>query len=558
MTIWTWPVWRLRQNRNSLVKPSLQIRIIIMVALLVAAALSVHAIYINNRMADMISHQIGLRGLGVAQTVANMPEVQAAMMGDNPSQVLQPLTQQIQAAVGSEYVVIGNEEGLRLSHPRPERIGLPMVGGDNELALIYGESYVSRATGSLGEAIRGKTAIFNAQGDIIGVVSVGFMMENIDYDIARYLRANWMPLLLTLIFGVLGSFWIARHVKQQIFGLEPAQIAQLFSEREAILQSIHEGVVAVDRQGKVSLINQSARKVLGLEHLDHAINRPVTDLIPNSRLASVLSRGEGDFDQAALIHGLPYVVNRVPIIKEGEVMGAVATFRDQQELMSLSQALNEVSANVANLRVQAHEYSNRLSTLSGLIQLKQYDAAVDLIQQESRLAQEQLESVMGLVSDSVMVGLLFSKLSWASQRKIDFTIDPETSLHSSLNSLGREALMRVIGNLLDNAFDAVQESSRRPRVKLFINDLGPNICVEVDDSGPGISAQRFVHILERGYSTKSGNHQGLGLAMVQETCRDLEGDLYLEQSDLEGACLVAVMAKSAILNASTTGGCDEQ
>ena len=132
MTIWTWPRWVNTQQSIRAVRLSLQIRIILMVAFLVAAALVVHAIYMNNRMAEMISHQIGLRGLGVAMTVANMPEVQAAMALENPSEILQPLTQQIQSAVGSEYVVIGNEDGVRLSHPRPERIGLPMVGGDND------------------------------------------------------------------------------------------------------------------------------------------------------------------------------------------------------------------------------------------------------------------------------------------------------------------------------------------------------------------------------------------------------------------------------------------
>lgn len=530
---------------------SLPTQVILLVASLVAIVLLAQAAYLNNRMAEVISEQIGLRGLGVAQTVANMPTVLDAFEDDDPPATLQPLTQQIQHEVGSKYVVIGNHEGVRYSHPRPERIGLPMVGGDNDQALIHGESYVSRATGSLGEAIRGKTAVFDEDGNIIGVVSVGFMMESIEYDVARYLRSNWIPVVLAVIIGVLGSLWIARHIKREIFGLEPHQIAQLFTEKEAILQSIHEGVVAVNREGRVTMLNQTARRVLGLESEDQALDRPVREVIPNSRLASVLAAGEGDFDQEAVINGRPYVVNRVPILRRGEVEGAVATFRDQQEIMELSHALNEASANVDSLRVQAHEFSNRLYTISGLLQLGRHEQALELIQKESRLAQGQVAYVMDHVTDAAVGGMLLSKMMQAARMNIQLQIEEDCSLDVDLSEEGQDAVMKVLGNLLDNAFDAVQHHSDQRIVRLFFTDLGEQILLEVEDSGPGISPALMESILEKGFTTKAGQHQGIGLALVAELCRQHDGQLYLEGGDLSGACFVVTLGKSSI---GATGG----
>lgn len=521
-------------------------QVIILVASLVAIVLLAQAVYLNNRMAEAISEQIGLRGLGVAQTVARMPAVLDAFDHPDPPSILQPLAQEIQQEVGSKYVVIGNHEGIRYSHPRPERIGLPMVGGDNDQALIHGEAYVSRATGSLGEAIRGKTAVFDDEGNIIGVVSVGFMMESIEVDVARYLRSNWIPVLLAVILGVIGSLWIARHIKREIFGLEPHQIAQLFTEKNAVLQSIHEGVVAVNRDGRVTMINQTARRVLGLESEAEAVDRPVNEIIPNSRLAAVLSAGAGDFDQETVINGRPYVVNRVPIIRRGEIEGAVATFRDQQEIMYLSRALNEASADVDSLRVQAHEFSNRLYTISGLLQLGKHEQALELIQTESQLTQDQVAYVMNHVSDPVVAGMLLSKMMLAVRKQIDLQMATDCSLQLALSPEGQDVVMRVLGNLIDNAFDAVESQTDARVVRLFFTDMGEQVVLEVEDNGPGVSPVLMKSILEKGFTTKAGEHQGIGLAMVAELCERSGGQLYQEEGDLAGACFVVTLGIESI------------
>lgn len=525
---------------------TIRTQVLLLVASLVALVLLAQALYLHNRMAEVIGEQIGLRGLGVAQTVAQIPEIVEAFDDPDPSATIQPLAESIREDVGSRYVVVGNHEGIRYAHPLEERLGLKMVGGDNDRALIYGESYVSQATGSLGEAIRGKTPVFDDDGEIIGVVSVGFMMESIEYDVAQYLRANWILVALAVLVGLAGSLLIAHHFKRAIFGLEPHQIARLVTEKEAILQSIHEGIVAVNREGRITLLNQTARRVLGLSERESLLNRPVREVIPNSRLAEVLSSGEADFDQETLIGQHPFVVNRLPIIRDGQVDGAVATFRDQREIMELSQALNEASRDVDALREQAHEFSNRLYTISGLLQLGQHQSALELIKKESELAQEQVAYVMAHVSDPVVSGMLLSKMMRASQRGIELEVMDECSLHQPLTDAGQTALTTVVGNLLDNAFDAASSHSSDGHVRLFFTDLGDQVLFEVEDNGCGVDPDLMDAIAEKGFSTKPGRHRGIGLALVKQMCEQHEGALYMEESDLGGACFIVTLSKTTL------------
>lgn len=526
---------------------SIRWHVLLMVGSLVGIMLIVQGAYLNARKAEIIGEQIGLRALGVARSVAVIPELVAAFTHDDPASIIQPLAERIRVETGAEYVVVGNHEGLRYSHPLPERLGLPMVGGDNDRALIHGESYVSEATGSLGEAIRGKTPVFSPAGDIIGIVSVGFMLEDVEMDVGRYMQLSWLPILLTVAAGLVGALLIARHFKQVILGLEPYEIARLVMEKEAILQSIHEGIVAVNGEGRITLLNQAAQRVLNLSSSTEVLHRPIHQLLPNSRLSEVLASGEQQFDQEAWVGEHPLIVNRVPILHDGKVDGAVATFRSQQEIMELSRALNEASADVDALRVQAHEFSNRLYTVSGLLQLGRHQEALALIQQESQMAQEQVAYLVSHVTDPVLSGMLLGKMIRAQQRGIELEMTDNSSLHCTLNPPGQEALMTIISNLLDNAFDAAASNPRRPpRVRLFFTDLGTQLVFEVEDSGDGVEPESLALIAQQGFSTKPGKHRGIGLAQVQRLCTQFGGALYMEDGDLGGACFIVSLDKDPV------------
>lgn len=548
-----------RPRRHRLMR-SFRLQVMLLVGVLLAAMLLAQGAYLNHRKAEIISDQMGQRALAVAQSVAAIPELVAAFDEPDPSVTIQPIAERIRRDTGARYVVVGNAEGIRYSHPLPDRIGLPMVGGDNDRALIGGESYVSEAEGSLGDAMRGKTPVFDAEGNIIGIVSVGFMLDRVALDVGRHTSLGWWLVAAMIALGFAGAYGLSHHLKRVILGLEPHEIARLAMEKEAILQSIHEGILAVNREGEITLVNQQARRFLGLPEAREVLGRPIQELVPNSRLLEVLERGERQFDQQMWLGDHPVVVNRVPVRHAGEIEGAVATFRSRREIVELSDALTAASRDVDMLRAQAHEFSNKLYTLSGLLQLDRIQEALALIHQESERAQAQMSFLMGHVADPVISGTLLGKLTRAREIGVVLEIDDQSSFSLPMTAAGQEVLMTVLGNLIDNACDAARQGAgpdgngargELPRVRLFFTDLGEQLLIEVEDNGPGVPSEQVAHIFEEGYSTKPGRHRGIGLALVARLCAEHGGAITLEESELGGACFTVVLDRSLCRDPAT-------
>lgn len=548
-----------RPRRHRLMR-SFRLQVMLLVGVLLAAMLLAQGAYLNHRKAEIISSQMGQRALAVAQSVAAIPELVAAFDEPDPSVTIQPIAERIRRDTGARYVVVGNAEGIRYSHPLPDRIGLPMVGGDNDRALIGGESYVSEAEGSLGEAMRGKTPVFDAEGNIIGIISVGFMLDRVALDVGRHTSLGWWLVAAMIALGFAGAYGLSHHLKRVILGLEPHEIARLAMEKEAILQSIHEGILAVNREGEITLVNQQARRFLGLPEAREVLGRPIQELVPNSRLLEVLERGERQFDQQMWLGDHPVVVNRVPVRHAGEIEGAVATFRSRREIVELSDALTAASRDVDMLRAQAHEFSNKLYTLSGLLQLDRIQEALALIHQESERAQAQMSFLMGHVADPVISGTLLGKLTRAREIGVVLEIDDQSSFSLPMTAAGQEVLMTVLGNLIDNACDAARQGAgpdgdgdrgELPRVRLFFTDLGEQLLIEVEDNGPGVPSAQVARIFEEGYSTKPGRHRGIGLALVARLCAEHGGAITLEESELGGACFTVVLDRSLCRDPAT-------
>ena len=529
---------------------SIRTQLLVLVGALLAVILGMQGVYLNLSKADLLSEQMGMRALSVAKTVAVIPELVNAFDASDPAAIIQPIAEKVRKETGAAYVVVGNRDEIRYSHPVPERIGGRMVGDDNDPALIDGQSYVSLATGTLGEAMRGKTPVRNSSGDIIGVVSVGFMTERVSQDVGSYLYLGWFMIAGSVLLGLTGAVWLSMHFKRLILGLEPHEIARLVNEKEAILQSIHEGIVAVNKEGRITLLNQSAKRTLGIRDDQEYLGAPVDQLVPNSRLQEVLTHGEKQFDRELWVGDVPVIVNRIPIINpQGVVDGAVSTFRSQKEIRELYTALKQVSADADLLREQAHEFSNRLYTISGLLQLHKVDEALAMIHQEGRAEQDEVRFVLQHLNNPVLGAMLLSKMNTARQKHIQLELDSNSSLEIDLSQQGQDVLMKVLSNLIDNAFDAVLEQKEAiTKVRVFFTDLGDQVLIEVEDSGLGLHPEALAIITQQGYSTKEGSHQGIGLALVQRYATMYSGDLYLEEGELGGACFVVTLEKSLICN----------
>jgi two-component system CitB family sensor kinase len=478
--------------------------------------------YIEN---STIKEQIGTRALHVAQSVASIPTIREAFKEQQPWVKIQPIAEEIRQKTGAEYIVVGNRDEVRYSHPIPERIGQEMVGGDNG-PVLEGKSIISEAVGSLGPSLRGKTPIFDDQGKVIGIVSVGFLMEDIHVITKNYQKQILLIGFVALIFGIIGAVFIANMVKRAIHGLEPEEIASLYEEKRAILESIREGIIAINAKGIVTMVNQAAIDLLELRRANKVTGQHILDILPSSRLLEVIRTGKAEFDQEMWFVENELIVNRLPIYnRQKQVIGAVSSLRSKSEIFKLGQELSQVKRYAEALRAQTHEFSNKLYMISGLIQLESYHEAIEVITRESDIHQNLVHFIMKEFPDPIIGGLLIGKFNRAQELKVDLEIDRESSFRDVSPGLDRDLLVTIIGNIVDNAMDAVLErpDQEPKRIKVFFTDLGDDLIIECEDNGIGIADEHSDKVFELGFSTKQDEGRGFGLFLVQRAVTKLGG-----------------------------------
>lgn len=491
-----------------------------------------------------LKHEKGTKALAVAEAISYMPDIKEAFYTKEPSKIIQPIVEKIRRQVDAEFIVVGNRDEVRYSHPNPKRIGHRMVGGDNA-APLSGKAIISESTGTLGPSLRGKAPIFD-NGKVIGVVSVGYLQTDIEEEVVNLQKKVLFITILVLLGGLLSAALISFHIKKAILGLEPKEIASLYQEKHAILESIHEAIIAVDKDGCITVVNETAHSILKIPLNMILRGKKIDEVIENTRLQEVVKAGKAEYDQELMVLGEVYLVNRVPIIdKHGKVTGAVASFRNKNDLTNLLQELSHVKAYAEGLRAQTHEYSNRLYTLLGLIQLGSYKEAIDFISKEVDVTQGFIHFLMKEIPDPILAGFILGKFSLASELKIEFTLDEYSSFKDIPSDISRDSLVTIIGNLVNNAFDAVREDIKaEKRVILFLTDLGKELIIEVEDNGSGIDPQVAERIFQKGFSTKKGGtNAGIGLSLVQQTVDLLGGTITFSTKMGEGTHFTVAIPK---------------
>lgn len=521
----------------------LQTKLILLICSLLLFVTFVLAFSFQKMWETSLKEQIGTTALNISKTVAIIPEIQKAFRDADPSKTINPIVENIREQTGAEFIVVGNRSGIRYSHPNPDRIGQDMVGGDNG-PVFAGNSIISEAVGTLGLSLRGKTPIYDDNGQVIGVVSVGFLIEDINATAVRYRNSILLLATLTMLAGAAAAALIARGVKKSIHGLEPQEIGHLYQENKAILESVREGILAVNQYGRVTVVNVTALHLLGIPSDVNLIGRDILDVLPSSRLMEVIRTGKAEFDKEMFINENSILVNRLPVTDaQGQVIGAVSSFRSKDELYQLGEELSQVKQYAEGLRAQTHEFSNKLYTISGLIQLESFQEALHLIAHETDVHQDLIRFIMQEIPDPMIGGVLIGKFNRANELKVVFEVDRESSFRDVPNSIPRGSLVTVIGNLIDNALDAVLTCESNPkRVSILLTDLGEDLIIEVEDTGCGIPDELTGRIFESGFSTKDGN-RGYGLPLVKQAVEQMQGNITFAKGEREGTVFTVALPK---------------
>lgn len=500
-----------------------------------------------------LERQFEQRALAIAHSVAADPEVSRGVLAGPPSPGgdVERLAEGVRGRTGALFVVVTDAHGVRYSHPNHDEIGR-RVSTDPSVAL-GGHDVVNIEAGTLGLSARGKTPLRDEAGTVVGEVSVGIDARDVHARLIRLLEGTAGFGAIALLVGVLGAGLLARRLKRQTLGLEPAELADLVLEHEAVLHGVRDGVVAVEpaRSGaRIAMANDEARRLLGDAVVAGA---PATVLPP--RLADP-ALGRADRDDVLVLSGsrtLAVTTRRVS--RSGRDLGTVLTVRDRSDADQLGQDLDTVRALFDALRAQAHEHTNRLHALAGMLHLGHVDEACAYLEVLSGDPLRAGDDV-ARIRDPYLRGLLAAKASAAAERGVELRLSEESSLESALSA--PIDVVTVVGNLVDNAVRAAAEGARRPAwVEIAVAGDDEALHVGVTDSGDGLPEEAVGLAFSDGWTTRADDAEqhGLGLALARQTARRHGGDVELlaASGPDHGAVFVArmhgVQAEASRVNA---------
>ena len=481
-----------------------------------------------------LDEHAGERALAVARVVATDADVVEAFSTPEPPAIIDPIAEHFRDASGAAFIVVANDRGIRFSHPNPQMIGTSLLDdpGENPQAVLSGKTFVGIQNGSLGPSMRAKTPIRDANGKVIGLVSVGISEQRISQTLRAHLLIYLLPAILGLGLGVVGAVLLSRRVKRQTFGLEPGEIARLLEQREAMLHGVREGAVTVDTAGRITMINDEAQRLLGVDR--ETVGSRLSELLPVGRVREVLTGQTEGLDEVIVLRDRVLVVNRMPVALRGRAIGAVITLRDRTELDTLARELQDVRGLADALRAQEHEFGNRLHVIGGLVELGKYEQALSYINTQSDLHQELASSIVGSIGDPVVSALLLGKAAVASERGVQLSVSCLTDLPEFLDE-DSQGLVTILGNLIDNAIDSSSQGLNGGHVQVTAGVDEGSLVIRVHDSGNGVDPAIADEIFTDGFTTKAarqpGYRRGLGLALVSQEVRRRNGRIAVENAD---------------------------
>lgn len=449
--------------------------------------------------------------VGIATALADSPSTVQAIESGRATTLLQPVTEAVRTHTGIAFITIMAPDGVRFTHTDPQQIGGRYLG-TTEPAL-RGETFSEVYTGTLGPSIRAIAPVRDGTGRIIGLVSAGITQQTLIQRWRAQIPTIAAVTLAAVLVSSLGTWLIRRRLLRQTHGLRPAELRVMYEHHDAILHSVSEGLIVLDRNG-VALVNDEARRLLALP----------PGPIDTAELPLFLQSSDpGARDEVHVTDERVLVVNRSRVTGSDS---EVVTIRDRTELQGALGELSSLQVLTDSLRAQAHEAANKLHTVITMVEMGRPEDAVRFATHELELSQRLVDRLSNAVAEPALVALLLGKTAQADERGIALTVTEDTHLPSHSDAMSGPEMVTVLGNLVDNAMDACDRDD--PWVEVTVNQDDERLLIRVADSGPGMDPATFERAMRRGYSTKSGDcpaHHGLGLALVGQVVTRHHGSI---------------------------------
>ena len=466
------------------------------------------------------------RMLAVATTFANDPFVLEAVQSPNPSDLLQPYAAEVMDELGVDFVTIMDTDRTRYTHRNPSEIGGQYIGSVEQ--ALGGVPHVELFTGTLGPSVRAIVPVTTPDNTVTALVSAGVTVDTVSIARNAQLPLVWLIAAGALTAGTIVSLVLSRHLRRATLGLGTEQLSRMFVFYDSVLHSVRDGLALTNLRGDLVLYNDQAAALLNLPPSVPGEPKPASDVGLSPSIRELLASGRRAVDEIHVTDDRVLVVNQEPAVPASgtKPLGTVTTIRDHTELEALSDEVQTMRTLTEALRAQTHEHANRLHTIVSLIELDRGTEALEFATRDLQQSQQLTDEVVAAIDEPFITALLVGKAAQANERGLHLDIDVAGTLET--HGMDPRDLVTIIGNLLDNAFDAAASSEERS-VSLSIHTAGDDagfVDIGVGDSGPGLSEAQLGTIFTLGSSSKgTAGTRGLGLALVRQAVHRLGGTI---------------------------------
>ena len=482
----------------------------------------------------------------IAEAVASSPLIDDKIANPDDKKTTELLNEYLDSLKISldiiDVISFVSRENIRLYHSNHELIGTEYDGAIPEFEKVSKEYYTSNETGPSGSQRRAYAAVYDKNGNYTGFVMTILLLENIKAETLQILFIFALITIAAILIELIISAELSSSIKKSLHGYEPNVFSAMFQVRDNILESLNEGVLAVDKNGVVQFANRSAAKMLGKKKAKELINTPFTDCCNDGFIKNVISTGEKEFNiQEQSIDNSNVLIDCIPIKEKDDIIGAVAILHNREEYTKLMEDLAGTRYLVDSMRANNHDFTNKLHVIMGLIQMEMYDDAVSYIENISIVQRETISKIMSVVDEPSIAALLIGKSARASELNIKFILNDESHYSKTDLLLPSELMVTVIGNLIDNAFEAIniKNIQRQKELRFGIYSRENALLITVEDTGIGISKDNLEHIYDNGFSTK-GEGRGTGLYQVKEMVEAIGGKITVESQENVGTSFTVI------------------
>ena len=467
--------------------------------------------------------------LNSASILSRVPMLREALQGTCTAEELADyLDETTERTSDIDLILVGDTQSTLLYVPDRTLIGTPYSGTAQAGALKGADPYTFNETGPMGSDHSAYAPVRDEEGTVIGFVIVGVYFRSMAMvGLGTALRL----LAVGVVAAVLGSLLamqLSRSIKRSLNGYEPDAFAQQFHQREDILDALEEGILAIDGEQKVIYLNAAAAEMLSMDRKT-VLGHPLHEVYPRSTLDRVLRTGQAEYNVSMQsLKNIRVLADRLPLYQNGTLTGAVSIFRNRTELTRMADDLTGVQHMVEAMRAYTHEFMNKLHVILGLLQIGEPDKAQQYIMDTTRTQREAVSRIMSQIRQPSVAALLVGKTSRANELGIRLRLDRESTLSEESSWLPPEAYVTILGNLIENAIEVLNQSRCTTKeISVSIREGEDSLLLCVEDTGLGISPQLRRTMFQRGVSTK-GRSRGTGLSLVHEVVEAYHGEIRVE------------------------------